>query len=427
MLSFNARVWVDLLRQLQTNAIPVDLPLATYALFIKDLSLVVSHNLTDGMELPKDLPVPLLPSLHSLRIRVVTGSLQNILRMLLHPSLRKLQIDFLSSPDITTVFRGVPEIMREATGGLENLSIVTASSLSHAAHSELSTVVRSNPHLRQLAVADIGDEYHATVEAAGELSELEEASFLSEILRREGPVFKPSRGFHSLVNFKTDIATESIPDLLQCLESDRLEELTLYSYARTPNPAVHMQGLQRYSSLKLIDLWLDSTGPVWQGAILPLLSCSRMESVEISINDMASQIDDSMTKTMARAWPDLHNLALSHTVIREGATPAATLQGLVWFAVHCPALRCLSIAVDASSLQEGENFEFAAIGFALEELDLSGSHADGCEERIAGFIFRMWPNQTVETQEYHPGEEHRWRRIREIVKTRLADREPEGN
>jgi hypothetical protein len=87
--------------------------------------------------------------------------------------------------------------------------------------------------------------------------------------------------------------------------------------------------------------------------ISPLLCFSRIQKLDLE-SPGGFKLDDAMVWDMARAFPELRQLSLRSST-RVHCTPSMTLHGLRAFATHCPELRSISIAFDATVIPPAAN------------------------------------------------------------------------
>lgn len=384
---------------------------------VQELDVFLDEALESELDMVGLLPKALFPKLKALSITVEDcGPLcQHHLVKLLHglvtPSLRNLHID--SSLDYL-MGGPPPEILchvKSNTGSLETLSLVVDRILPPQDQAAILEIIRSNPNLCELTIADTSPNIQAAFEAASRLPKLEYLSFCRYYDREGDPRIQPiPGGFPSLRNFRSYAATTSFPHILRSLPASSLEELNLWSNYESVNPEVNLHLLSNFIHIKTLDLHIESTvAHTWEGILQHILVCSKLESLSLATRNPSQGLCDSMMLVMAQAWPRLRHLDL----IRIGDSPTVTLQGLAPLAQFCPGLECLNIAVDARGLPE--QIDMPHIGLAVTELELARwSPLDERRDRVVDFVCRMWPNQSYENRP--PGD---WDSIWSAVNTRL--------
>ncbi|KAJ6566295.1 hypothetical protein B0H19DRAFT_1373939 [Mycena capillaripes] len=82
----------------------------------------------------------------------------------------------------------------------------------------------------------------------------------------------------------------------------------------------------------------------------PLLSFHNLVNVSLT-HPSAFDLDDSVIRDMASAWPRIQILRLTASSYHH-VRSRVTLQALYAFAEHCPVLRCLDISFDATAVPQ---------------------------------------------------------------------------
>lgn len=382
---------------------------AMHAALVKETCLLIKEDATMISALASLLHLP-FPNLRSLSLHV--GA--TVPSVLFQPPLHKIQIWFSSSN--TQSFLDATLLIKTATGNLESLTLSIGTALPPDAYEEVSRAIDANPSLRELTIADNGDTYQMAFEAASRLQHLTKLSFFSDYIRDGDPVLQPAFGFPTLTKFKADIAANSVATFLRSLSTPLLQELDLCSNSSTADNGVDLSDVSRFSELRVFDYYVDSPNQVWQGMLLPLLSCSKLEVLTLYEPTVAEKVDDDMIQRMGQAWPSLHSLILACTGRRSEERPTATLRGVACLAELCPGLAKLTIAVDASVRPERQYI----VGSAVEILDISGSYADEKEDLIADLFCQMWPKLRGGSRTLSGNPDKAWDGIRQAITNRLG-------
>lgn len=103
---------------------------------------------------------------------------------------------------------------------------------------------------------------------------------------------------------------------------------------------------------------------------------------------------DTVIEIMARAWPDLLSLEIyaAYDQVDDCDGPIITLRKLECFAVHCPKLEKLALAVDTEKGVSDYRTKAPNVLSSLNYLGLFLSRGEGSESEIAFMIETLWPN-----------------------------------
>ncbi|KAJ6476209.1 hypothetical protein C8R45DRAFT_1216919 [Mycena sanguinolenta] len=220
-------------------------------------------------------------------------------------------------------------------------------------------------------------------------------------------LFPPSAGclpFPALKSL-TYPSMELAPRLLGFLTKCSLFKLVIYDHA-LPTQAIARQFYLALAShcshLSLENITVTKGHETIQetqrdmyligGEILrPLFAFSNLVHVSLS-HPVGVDLDDVVVQDMARAWPRIKTLALppkrSHRI-----HPRVTLQGIYAFAQHCPHLRVLHLAFDATVVPKiPVKARERACQLSLYEINVAHSPIRKPESgSVAKFLSKIFP------------------------------------
>ncbi|KAJ7353574.1 hypothetical protein DFH08DRAFT_988119 [Mycena albidolilacea] len=201
---------------------------------------------------------------------------------------------------------------------------------------------------------------------------------------------------------------EHAPRLLALLIKCALVELTIIargSYTMPPPNTIAQQFYAAladhcsHSSLQKLDVqkgyWTlraDQRGIclVGEEIIRPLFSFSSLVEVSLS-HPFGVDLDDAVVRKMARAWPLIESLLLPPG-LDENIAPRVTLEGIYAFAEHCPRLRRLHLAFDATVIPKIKTKgKKNACQCSLDYLDVSDSPISKARP-VAKFLSAIFPH-----------------------------------
>lgn len=409
-----------------------------HAGFVQTLNLTFGRKNDPVVRALNMTPEPIIfPKLRSLSLTLEVDDSEAIFNLVQSfsptlPHLPSIYVQFYRST-FEEPSAMVANLLKSSTGQLKSLSFHMGSNMPIEVAGIIAQTMGTNPGLRRVAVTDKGPTYQALFEAASHLPQLEHASFYSTGVRESDPVVSTVPGYPCLRNFKGDIASRSIPSLLESLSNLTLEELKLYCscVGSEPNLRNGLQRIGEFKVLKTFDLYIEAPDPAWSGILLPLTSCPSIQTLILRTLRVFPDVGNAEVKTMARAWPRLQHIHLGQ--IQDFAMtdkPSATLLGLESLHQFCPKLETIKMGVDASDLPD--DFRTGPIGLTVKEVDLSGSVALGDVDRIADCICYLWPNLVWESSgRYGHRNDRSWHRVWVKVKERLgrsvSDREEDGS
>jgi len=127
----------------------------------------------------------------------------------------------------------------------------------------------------------------------------------------------------------------------------------------------------------------------------PLLLCPNLEKVSLSILYGQEAIDNSLMKAMALAWPRLRSFHISSVHRASEWHSSVSLEGLIHFARHCPALGSVSYQFDASlpttSMHSGDGIR----NESLTRLCVGYSHITD-PPAVAALLSDVFPNMRLD-------------------------------
>jgi len=294
------------------------------------------------------LTAPVFPNLVSLFLPDLSPGIPTLCD-LIGPHLTELGIDFLLEKDHYPLVESLPQRFP----GLRSLKIMNPPS-----HS-LSSAIFHLPHLRCLHTHCV-----LSREATTHLMDLPyllKLSFYSFEAIPQRVSDAPT--FHALRDLRVEATlAEKVIELLSCMTSCQLRGISLaFNDGLTPpgtwsrlcsTIGTHIS----HSSLQSVRLEnhrpkaveVDQSELLEFDMIRPLLSLSNIRNLTLVI-PVGLDLDDAGFEELARAFPRLENLDLSHAIPFH-LRPRATLGGLYAFAQYCPNISDLIVSIDASNV-----------------------------------------------------------------------------
>ncbi|KAJ6616656.1 hypothetical protein B0H10DRAFT_2390028 [Mycena sp. CBHHK59/15] len=199
-----------------------------------------------------------------------------------------------------------------------------------------------------------------------------------------GPAFSPLREFST--------SSPTVPDFtsfMRAIDPDVLDCLHLTLDAPTPSEMWELlittlaeKSVKTLTELNLKERYLHEhevadliERMVTADSLKPLLSFTNMVWLKFEAAH-GIDLDDSMLRQMALAWPQLQSLHLSPRLQSAAYIPQITLSGLIPLAQHCPRLASLAIMLNAIVTTDPYSTEKPGGGIrntALVELDVGES------------------------------------------------------
>ncbi|KZS94908.1 hypothetical protein SISNIDRAFT_484427 [Sistotremastrum niveocremeum HHB9708] len=136
----------------------------------------------------------------------------------------------------------------------------------------------------------------------------------------------------------------------------------------------------------------------------PLLSLTQLRDLAITSESPISFADEHIEQ-MAQAWTHIIHFRLECETPYESNETELTLSCLISFTEHCPSLKCLTLAVDASLVPPRPVTDSTSFSNSLNLLDLSGSLA-GDTMAVSCYIADLLPNddRIFHYRTYHHGQ-----------------------
>lgn len=141
----------------------------------------------------------------------------------------------------------------------------------------------------------------------------------------------------------------------------------------------------------------DNTNPLpllLVSDLVPLLKCPNLKELTISIHCSTAELDDSLLKAMAEAWPKMLYLDLAADP-DAGATWSSkcTLRGLLHLARHCHNLIELGVVIAASKkVQWNGRPGNGVVCKSLTELTVGNAPIGDRSTAVASFLSAVFPS-----------------------------------
>jgi hypothetical protein len=235
------------------------------------------------------------------------------------------------------------------------------------------------------------------------LSKLQRLQSLDILFPSQSAPLQTVRGipFSSLLNLSLTATLELMLQILNSLEGDQLESLTLHPRGVLPGSPAEFRRLYesigKFTSLRDVAqtfLRMDHANPFeprgGEELFLPMLRLTRLESLRLLHIPPWLQFSDDDILTLAPAWPSLKKLILYRHV---SVAVKPTLASLVYLASACPELIQLLTTAELHTAELQPPFPSGVVSFhGLQELTLL--HVTSIDEpvRFARFIDGLFPN-----------------------------------
>lgn len=363
---------------------------------------------------------PIFPNLRTLSISVLQCPADlEILDCLVSPSISSLYITFHPEDDDNNEDEDEDEgeeledLIPMSTSGAQLLRFARQLHLRHflchasaplvdealSLSREISVVIDTQPQLEVLELANFEGLLAGPLTTSATLKNLTSAAFITPAgtltSHQPSELLTEQHSFPNLHGLLAYVTTEEVPFLLSAITSPHLSGLDI-AVARSQDPQAPaelspiLDEVQRFENLTSICLHFLGVLVPWR-TLEPLLACTRVKIVELDGDGLSTTIGDEKIQLMAQAWPHLRELYIRDfkRYPRRMAVhdpPAVSLQALVSLTRHCPLLKTLSIAINASTIPVD-----VPVGYAMRRVGFPCSVVDANEVAVAEFIVGIWP------------------------------------
>lgn len=205
------------------------------------------------------------------------------------------------------------------------------------------------------------------------------------------------------LNLTAIVNPQHLVSFLQVIASVNLRELHLSfsSMCAFPSPQTMdhiIDTITRFPNLQVLELSSgheDQNGAYYD--FHPLFRIQSLQRVQLDMSG-AYTVDNQLIPAIGKSWPDLRELCVQSLkpTLRDNSesSPQLTLVALGLFAVHCPKLVQLEIALDATVLLHEDTpspRSLEPIRIRLEESLIN----EDCWMDVAAYISGVYPNGSV--------------------------------
>lgn len=145
-----------------------------------------------------------------------------------------------------------------------------------------------------------------------------------------------------------------------------------------------------HTGLKQLVLWDVELGVLKADSLKALKVCNGLESLQIKVIAIESDISDGEIADVVQHLPRLEDLSLH---LKGGTTPQLTLSTLLTALRHCPDISYVSLWIDATSAKipsevqsQHQKLETLSFSFGIEEGGADGLSPIDSAEAVAAFL-----------------------------------------